>query len=67
MTADGLPVIGRAPGVGGLLIATGHAMMGFLLGPLTGRLVCEILLDGRPALDISALGADRFGKHRFPA
>jgi D-amino-acid dehydrogenase len=60
MTADGLPVIGRAPGVAGVVVATGHAMMGFLLGPLTGRLVSEIVMDGKTSLDVAELGADRF-------
>jgi D-amino-acid dehydrogenase len=60
LTADGLPVIGWAPGVGGVFVATGHAMMGFLLGPLSGRLVAESLLDGAPSLEIGPLRADRF-------
>jgi len=60
LTADGLPVIGWAPGVAGVFVATGHAMMGFLLGPLTGRLASEALLDGKTSLDIAALAADRF-------
>ena len=58
-TADGLPVIGPAPGVGNVQIATGHAMMGFALGPITGRLVSEMLLDGKPSLDLSGLAVDR--------
>jgi D-amino-acid dehydrogenase len=60
-TADGLPVVDWAPKVGHLFIATGHAMMGFLLGPITGRLVSECILDGKPSLDITRLKADRFG------
>jgi D-amino-acid dehydrogenase len=60
LTADGLPVIGWAPGVDGVFVATGHAMMGFLLGPLTGRLASEALLDGKTSLDVAALAADRF-------
>jgi D-amino-acid dehydrogenase len=60
LTADGLPAIGWAGGVEGVFIATGHAMMGFLLGPLTGKLASEILLDGSPSIDIAPLRADRF-------
>lgn len=60
LTPDGLPAIGWAPRARGVFIATGHAMMGFLLGPLTGRLVSEALLDGRPSLDTGAMRADRF-------
>jgi D-amino-acid dehydrogenase len=60
LTADGLPVIGWARRVAGVFIATGHAMMGFLLGPLTGLLASEILLDGGPSIEIGPLRADRF-------
>ena len=59
-TADGLPVIGWAPRAPDLFIATGHAMMGFTLGPLTGRLVSEALVDGKPSLDLAGLGPERF-------
>jgi D-amino-acid dehydrogenase len=60
LTADGLPAIGWARGADGVFIATGHAMMGFLLGPLTGLLASEILLDGSPSIEIGPLSADRF-------
>lgn len=60
LTADGLPAIGWARGAEGVFIATGHAMMGFLLGPLTGLLASEILLDGGPSIEIGPLRADRF-------
>jgi len=58
-TADGLPIVGRAPDRRGLFVATGHAKMGLSLGPATGRLVSEFILDGEPSLDISALRVDR--------
>jgi D-amino-acid dehydrogenase len=61
MTADGLPIVGWAPGVRGLFVATGHAMMGFLLGPLTGRLAAEMILDRDCSVDIAALSPGRFG------
>lgn len=43
MTPDGLPLIGRLPGHERLVLATGHAMLGVTLGPLTGALVTEIV------------------------
>jgi D-amino-acid dehydrogenase len=58
--ADGLPVIGSVPRQQGVFVATGHAMLGLTLGPVTGMLVADCVLDGRPSLDIAALGADRF-------
>jgi D-amino-acid dehydrogenase len=59
-TADGLPVVGWAPGLAGVFVATGHARMGLTLGPITGRLVSECILDGKPSVDISPLRVDRF-------
>jgi D-amino-acid dehydrogenase len=59
-TADGLPVIDWAPRIENIFIATGHAKYGFAYGPITGRLVSECLLDGKPSLDISPMKADRF-------
>jgi D-amino-acid dehydrogenase len=58
--ADGLPVVGWAPGISGLFLATGHAKMGLTLGPITGKLVSESLLDGQTSLPIDSLSAHRF-------
>jgi len=58
--ADGLPVVGPVPGYRSVFVATGHAMLGLTLGPVTGKLVADYVLDGRPALDVAALSADRF-------
>jgi D-amino-acid dehydrogenase len=57
---DGLPAVGPAPGHPGVFVATGHAMLGLTLGPVTGRLVAEYLLDGAPTMDIRALDPGRF-------
>jgi len=59
-TADGLPVLGWAPQIDGLLISTGGAKMGMTLGPALGQLAAEMLLDGQPSLDVTSLRADRF-------
>ncbi len=45
-SADGLPIIGRPNGVGGLVIATAHYRMGIALSPITGRLVADHIADG---------------------
>jgi D-amino-acid dehydrogenase len=57
---DGLPYLGRPEGFANLIVATGHAMLGITLGPVTGRLAAEILCGERPALDISLLSPDRY-------
>jgi D-amino-acid dehydrogenase len=57
---DGLPAIGAVSRYPGLFVATGHAMMGLTLGPVTGKLIAECVLDGAPSIDITALRPDRF-------
>lgn len=59
-TPDGLPVIGahrRAPGA---VFATGHGMLGVTLGPLTGRLVSEIVAGTAAHSALAALSPERF-------
>jgi D-amino-acid dehydrogenase len=58
---DGLPYVGRFGRYRNLIAATGHAMMGVSLAPVTGRLVSELLSDEPPSLDIALLSPDRFG------
>lgn len=57
---DGLPAVGAVPPYPGLFVATGHAMMGLTLGPVTGKLISECVLDDSPSLDLTALRPDRF-------
>jgi D-amino-acid dehydrogenase len=57
---DGLPYVGRFGRHTNLSAATGHAMMGVSLAPVTGRLMAEVLSDEPPFLDITALRPDRF-------
>ena len=60
-TPDGLPYLGRTRKYRNLSVATGHAMMGLSLGPVTGQLMAEVLSDKTPSLDISLLDPERFG------
>lgn len=57
---DGMPYVGRTTKFGNLIIATGHAMMGLSLGPITGKLVAEILSGGQPQFDLTQLSPDRY-------
>lgn len=59
-TADGMPVLGEVPGVPGLVVATGHAMMGMNLGPITGKVAAEIACGETPSIDLTLLRPDRF-------
>ncbi|WP_111411965.1 NAD(P)/FAD-dependent oxidoreductase [Billgrantia lactosivorans] len=57
---DMKPVIGPAPRHKGLWLAFGHGHQGFTMGPVTGRLMAE-LMEGEPtAVDMAPFRADRF-------
>ncbi|CAN5272347.1 FAD-binding oxidoreductase [soil metagenome] len=60
VTPDGLPVIERAPEVEGMVIAAGFSGHGFCLGPVTGRIICELIVHGRSSLPIEAFRRARF-------
>ena len=48
VSPDGLPYLGPIPGVDNLVIASGHAMMGLSLGPVTGKRVTGMLSGEAP-------------------
>ncbi|WP_372755778.1 NAD(P)/FAD-dependent oxidoreductase [Mariniflexile sp.] len=58
-TPDGLPYIGKSSKCNNLTIATGHAMMGWSLGPATGKLVSEIISNRKTSLNIVPFQPDR--------
>lgn len=43
---DGLPLIGKVPGVAGAYVATGHSVWGVLNAPATGEAMAELIVDG---------------------
>lgn len=57
---DGMPYIGRFEKHDNLITATGHAMMGVSLGPVTGRMVAD-LVSGTPdtRFNMSLMSPDR--------
>ena len=57
---DSRPVIGRAPGHKGLWLAIGHAHWGLTLGPVTGRLIGEMMAGDMPFCDPAPYAAERF-------
>ena len=59
-TPDGLAVIGRPRAWDNVVLATGHAMIGMSLGPVTGRLVSQIVGGSTPDFDLELLDPDRF-------
>ncbi|WP_017231941.1 FAD-binding oxidoreductase [Pandoraea sp. B-6] len=59
-TPDMLPIIGPAPRHRDLWFAFGHAHHGLTLGPVTGRLIAEMLTGAPTLVDPSPFRADRF-------
>jgi D-amino-acid dehydrogenase len=57
---DGLPYVGRVSRYANLSLATGHAMMGISLGPVTGKLMGELLSDEPLSCSIAGLSPDRY-------
>ncbi len=58
---DGLPIIGRLPGRENVFVATGHFRNGILLAPITGKLVSQLVLDGKSDKLLKVFSPARFG------
>ena len=61
VTPDRLPVLGPAPGVEGVFVATGAERKGILFGPSMGRITADILTTGASDIPIDAFAPGRFG------
>ncbi|MDG3582673.1 NAD(P)/FAD-dependent oxidoreductase [Galbibacter pacificus] len=59
VSPDGLPYIGCSSKYKNITFATGHAMMGWSLGPATGKLVSEIIDGKKLSMNIDAFHPDR--------
>ncbi|WP_193211514.1 FAD-dependent oxidoreductase [Luteolibacter marinus] len=60
VSPDGIPYLGKVPGVENAIAATGHAMMGLSLGPVTGSLATGLLTGDVPFRSIEAMAPGRF-------
>lgn len=56
---DGLPLLGPVPARPGLVVATGHFRNGILLAPITGKLIAELIVEGRPSITLEPFRPDR--------
>lgn len=57
---DGLPYVGRFKRFANLSVATGHAMLGVSLGPITGKLIAEVLSEEQPSIGLEMLSPERY-------
>lgn len=60
VSPDGLPYIGKTSKYQNLTIAAGHAMMGWSLGPITGKIVAQEIAGTKTSVDLKPLSPDRF-------
>lgn len=60
VTPDELPIIGPSPGGRGAFHAFGFSGHGFALGPIIGRLMAELVVDGKTSLPIEPFAMTRF-------
>jgi len=59
-TPDELPVLGEDPAEPGIFHASGHYRNGVLLAPITGRLIADLVIDGRADPALQDFRVDRF-------
>jgi D-amino-acid dehydrogenase len=57
---DGMPYIGRPKKYSNLLVATGHAMLGISLGPVTGNIIAQLAVGEKPKTDLALMDVDRY-------
>jgi glycine/D-amino acid oxidase-like deaminating enzyme len=61
---DDLPLLGLlpvpVPGAEHVLVAAGHGANGLLLGPVSGRLIADVVGGRPPAMDLAPFAPTRF-------
>ena len=60
LSPDGIPYIGRTAKYSNLSIAAGHAMMGMSLGPVSGKIICDLISGNQTDLCFEATDPDRY-------
>ena len=65
IAGDGLPLLGRVPGVDAAYVATGHSVWGILNAPATGEAMAELVVEGGArSVDIGAFDPARLPPFR---
>ena len=60
ISPDNNAILGAVPELGGFYVASGHSGHGFMHGPITGKLMAELILSGETSIDIRPLSVERF-------
>ena len=66
-TPDKVPIISPVDGIKGYIVASGFSGHGFCLGPIAGKLLSELILDGEPSLPLQEFRLSRFAASPAPA
>jgi D-amino-acid dehydrogenase len=56
---DDLPILGPLPGATNVHVATGHGANGLLLGPVSGRLIADVIAGRQPGVDVTPFAPAR--------
>lgn len=59
LTPDSLPYLGRPPDLSGLLVATGHGMLGFTQSLGTGQIIAALATGAPPPIPLRPFAVDR--------
>jgi sarcosine oxidase subunit beta len=60
VTPDNNQIIDRCAEIDGFFIAAGYSGHGFLMGPATGEIVRDLVLEREPAFDVTPFRLNRF-------
>jgi len=61
-SADGYPILGRAPGWENVSVATGHGGIGLEASAVTGKVIAELVTTGQVPERIRTFGLERFAR-----
>jgi sarcosine oxidase subunit beta len=67
LTPDALPVIEASPDIDGLVIAMGYSGHGFCLGPISGRILSDLVQGRDPGLPLAPFTLGRFAGRNMPS
>ncbi len=59
-TEDDLPILGKVDGVEGFIMACGHCGHGIGMGPGSGKLIQELICEGKTTIPLDELSLSRF-------
>lgn len=60
VTADWLPIVGKAPGWANVYLATGAGKKGILISPGMGKATADLISEGSTDLSVADFGLERF-------